>query len=194
MAPAAWAQLAQQLEAEQLKHSAAQDAGKAVGAKVRRATLAFQFGEFDGATSAALEAVSALKAVPAEIYCPDPHRNYALSGAIEAAASLSATLDFVRTGTFPSKPDYCDDTEYVSGLLGASSELSRYATRRATAGDVESVAACRDGVACARPRLHEAMLEFDLRNGPLRRKFDGLKYSLRRLEDLLYEQSLVGRS
>ena len=27
----------------------------------------------------------------------------------------------------------------------------------------------------------------------MRRKFDGLKYALRRLEDVLYEQSLVGR-
>ena len=46
-----------------------------------------------------------------------------------------------------------------------------------------------DGVS----KLHEALLEFDFRNGPLRRKFDGLKYALRRLEDVLYEQSLAGR-
>ena len=34
------------------------------------------------------------------------------------------------------------------------------------------------------------MLEFDFRNGPLRRKYDGLKYCLKNLEDLSFELSL----
>ena len=39
--------------------------------------------------------------------------------------------------------------------------------------------------------LNGQMLEFDLRNGPLRRKYDSLKYALRRVEDIWYELSLV---
>lgn len=35
------------------------------------------------------------------------------------------------------------------------------------------------------------MLEFDFRNGPLRRKYDGLKYALKNLEDITYELSLL---
>ena len=35
------------------------------------------------------------------------------------------------------------------------------------------------------------MLEFDFRNGPLRRKYDGLKYALKSVEDVLYELSLL---
>jgi hypothetical protein len=31
------------------------------------------------------------------------------------------------------------------------------------------------------------------RNGPLRRKFDGIKYVARKCEDLLYELSLSGK-
>lgn len=42
----------------------------------------------------------------------------------------------------------------------------------------------------ARPHVTPPLPDF--RNGPLRRKYDGLKYSLRRLQDILYEQSLVG--
>jgi len=34
-------------------------------------------------------------------------------------------------------------------------------------------------------------MSFDFRNGPLRRKYDGVKWGLRRLEDLLFEQSLL---
>lgn len=35
-------------------------------------------------------------------------------------------------------------------------------------------------------------MEFDFRNGPLRRKFDGVKYDVRKIDDILYELSLVG--
>ena len=35
------------------------------------------------------------------------------------------------------------------------------------------------------------MLQFDFRNGPLRRKYDGLKYALKTIEDVCYEMSLV---
>lgn len=38
------------------------------------------------------------------------------------------------------------------------------------------------------------MLEFDFRNGPLRRKFDGLKYALRLVEDIIFESSLIDKS
>lgn len=38
--------------------------------------------------------------------------------------------------------------------------------------------------------LNAKMLEFDFRNGPLRRKYDGLKYALRNIEDILFELSL----
>lgn len=38
------------------------------------------------------------------------------------------------------------------------------------------------------------MLEFDFRNGPLRRKYDGLKYALKLVEDIVFETSLVNKS
>jgi hypothetical protein len=34
------------------------------------------------------------------------------------------------------------------------------------------------------------MIEFDFRNGPLRRKYDGLKYAVKKIEEILYELSL----
>ena len=35
------------------------------------------------------------------------------------------------------------------------------------------------------------MIEFDFRNGPLRRKYDGLKYAIKKIEEILYELSLL---
>ena len=43
-------------------------------------------------------------------------------------------------------------------------------------------------------QLNGKMLEFNFRNGPLRKKYDGLKYALKRVEDLLFEASLVIKS
>ena len=40
-------------------------------------------------------------------------------------------------------------------------------------------------------QLNGKMLEFDFRNGPLRRKYDGLKYALKTIEDIIYETSLL---
>lgn len=40
-------------------------------------------------------------------------------------------------------------------------------------------------------QLNGKMLEFDFRNGPLRRKYDGLKYALKLVEDIVFEASLV---
>jgi hypothetical protein len=39
--------------------------------------------------------------------------------------------------------------------------------------------------------INAKMLEFDFRNGPLRRKYDGLKYVLRSVEDITFEMSLA---
>ena len=38
------------------------------------------------------------------------------------------------------------------------------------------------------------LLQFDFRNGPLRRKYDGTKYALKSLETLLYELAVTGTS
>ena len=72
--------------------------------------------------------------------------------------------------------------------MGGAENLAKYAVGRATAGDAASIAVCRDGVKA----LQGALAAF--RNGPLRRRFDGLKYQVKRLEDLLYEQSLIGKT
>jgi hypothetical protein len=41
-------------------------------------------------------------------------------------------------------------------------------------------------------KINQVLIAFDFRNGPLRRKFDGLKYSLKTIEDIAFELSLQG--
>ena len=57
-------------------------------------------------------------------------------------------------------------------VMGLSHELSRYAIKRASSLDVSAVSRCRDLLTI----LNGKLLEFEFRNGGLRRKYDGVKW------------------
>eukprot|EP01032_Pedospumella_encystans_P012231 gene12231-14163_t len=80
----------------------------------------------------------------------------------------------------------CNDNEYIGAVLSFAQSLNQYALGVACEGDVASIELCL-GVLT---EVNAKMLEFDFRNGPLRRKYDGLKYALRSMEDILFELSL----
>ena len=77
--------------------------------------------------------------------------------------------------------------EYLGGVLDFTGELNRIAVARATLRDKEAVLQARDVVEA----LQGQFLRFDLRNGALRKKYDALKYTLKKLENTLYELSLT---
>lgn len=87
----------------------------------------------------------------------------------------------------PSLMQPCSDEEYLGAAIGMTQELVRYAIGRACECDAVSIGLCSQLVS----QLHESLLEFDFRNGSLRKKYDGLKYAKRRLEALTYELSLL---
>uniref|UniRef100_A0A7S3H6D8 Uncharacterized protein n=1 Tax=Spumella elongata TaxID=89044 RepID=A0A7S3H6D8_9STRA len=80
----------------------------------------------------------------------------------------------------------CNDNEYIGAVLSFAQSLNQYALGVACEGDVASIELCLGVLA----EVNAKMLEFDFRNGPLRRKYDGLKYALRSMEDILFELSL----
>ncbi|KAI9993919.1 hypothetical protein PInf_016441 [Phytophthora infestans] len=80
--------------------------------------------------------------------------------------------------------------EYLGGVVDFTGELMRYAVVKATAREVDEVKRCKDMVEA----ISGELIQFDFRNGPLRRKFDSVKYNLRKLENTLYELSLVTNS
>lgn len=80
-----------------------------------------------------------------------------------------------------------ENEEYLGGVLDFTGELNRIAVAKATLRDKEAVQQARDIVEA----LQGQFLRFDLRNGALRKKYDALKYTLKKLESLLYELSLT---
>lgn len=116
-----------------------------------------------------------------------------LSFRLEDFCRIKAFSFFLETGRLvpPSKCPYATDEEYLAGAcMGLSQDLARYGMGRATVRDVTSVTIARNLVS----DIMDMLLQFDFRNGPLRRKYDGTKYALKTLETLLYELSVTGSS
>jgi len=121
-----------------------------------------------------------------------------LNQRVEDLCRFVAFSHFLQTGKMlpPSACRFSEkliatDEEYLAGAcMGVAQDLSRYAMGRATARDFGSVQQARDLV----HEILEYLLQFDFRNGFLRRKYDGTKYALKAVETLLYELSVTGAS
>lgn len=122
---------------------------------------------------------------------PRSAREANLSYRVEEYVRFKAFQTFLETGKLLpfSECMYATDEEYLAGAcMGLSQDLAKYAMGRATARDVDSVTIARNLV----QEIQTQLLQFDFRNGPLRRKFDGTKYALKTVETLLYELSVTG--
>jgi predicted translin family RNA/ssDNA-binding protein len=112
-----------------------------------------------------------------------------LSNRVEDHVRLTAYQHFLETGKLMKLPVGVTDEEYLGGAcMGLAQDLGRYGLGRATARDVESVQIAANLTG----QILEFLLQLDFRNGPLRRKYDGTKYSLKSLETLLYELTITG--
>lgn len=96
---------------------------------------------------------------------------------------------YLSEGRVPARSEVklADTEEYLGGVLDFTGELNRIAVARATVRDKAAVQRARD----ATESLQGQFLRFDLRNGALRKKYDALKYTLKKLENTLYELSLT---
>ena len=113
-----------------------------------------------------------------------------LGNCYESMVKVLAFKNFLAVGnviTMSQIPFAATDDEYLGGTMGFVQELNRYVVGRATKHDVASILICKDVL----EEFYGQMMQFDFRNGPNRRKFDGLKYALKRVQDILYELSLT---
>jgi predicted translin family RNA/ssDNA-binding protein len=118
------------------------------------------------------------------------HRPGHLSHRLEDYTRIRAMVHFLQTGELwhMSTDSVVTDEEYLAGAcMGLAQDLQRYGLGRATIRDVKSVTAAKDLV----QHILDFLVQIDFRNGPLRRKYDGVKYALQGLERLLYELAVT---
>ena len=146
-------------------------------------------GEMDKADAQIAEAVRVAEDLWPIVEKNAPLRHGSYAGGLEEYAEAAIFAHFIRTGKIlpSSELPRCDRDEYLGGVLDFTGELNRYCIAKATARDVDEVRKCRDVV----DALTGIFLKFDFRNGVLRKKYDGLKYTLKKMENTLYELSLT---
>lgn len=76
-----------------------------------------------------------------------------------------------------------DIEDYLIGLCNMSSELPRYVVNQVTIGDYD----CPKRVSKFLSDLYAAFRILNLRNDFLRKRFDGMKYDLKKVEEVLYD-------
>ncbi|XP_064989972.1 uncharacterized protein LOC135627713 [Musa acuminata AAA Group] len=118
----------------------------------------------------------------------------------QAAVSLIAFLHWLETGNLlvhaeAEKKLGLDNSEfgldiedYLIGICFMSNELPRYVVNQVTAGDYD----CPKTVLKFLTDLHSAFRMLNLRNDFLRKKFDGMKYDLRKVEEVYYDVKIRG--
>ncbi|MBI2574476.1 hypothetical protein HYV82_01170 [Candidatus Woesearchaeota archaeon] len=115
-------------------------------------------------------------------YTEEGHFRTAMQEYVEAACLFSV----VRESALPRRASLGVCAEhYLLGICDLSGELVRRAINAATKGNSKEALFIKGFL----QEIYGELLRFDYRNGELRRKFDGIKYDLQKLESLAFELS-----
>jgi len=81
-----------------------------------------------------------------------------------------------------------DADSYLLGLCDLTGELMRKSVNSAINKDFATVLRIKEFVT----DLYDEFMKFDLRNGELRKKFDEIKWNLKKIEDIAYDIKMKG--
>ncbi|CAM4533651.1 translin [Lepidochelys kempii] len=85
---------------------------------------------------------------------------------------------------------HLDIEDYLSGILTLASELSRLAVNSVTAGDYSRPLRISTFI----NELDSGFRLLNLKNDSLRKRYDGLKYDVKKIEEVVYDLSIRGLS
>jgi predicted translin family RNA/ssDNA-binding protein len=104
--------------------------------------------------------------------------------AIQEYVEALSLVEFIKTGKLiPYSEEYVDPENYLMGLCDLSGELVRKAINSSIKEDYGMAVKIRKIL----EELYIEMSKFELRNGELRRKYDGIKYDMKKLDDLVFQ-------
>ncbi len=116
------------------------------------------------------------------------HAKLYFEGSYKAAIQeyVEAVLFFycIDKGKILTRKELCVETNYyLLGICDLAGEFVRIAINSATKGKTKVAFKMKDVL----EQIYGEMIKFDLRNSELRRKYDGIKHSLHKLENLCFE-------
>jgi len=82
-----------------------------------------------------------------------------------------------------------DGENYLLGLCDLTGELARRAVFSVVNENYHEIKKIQEFV----ETIHNEFLEFELRNGEIRRKSDSIKYNLKKIEDIMYDLKIRGK-
>uniref|UniRef100_A0A3Q2EIH1 Translin n=1 Tax=Cyprinodon variegatus TaxID=28743 RepID=A0A3Q2EIH1_CYPVA len=83
---------------------------------------------------------------------------------------------------------HLDIEDFLAGVLIMASELSRLAVNSVTAGDYSRPLRISNFI----NELDSGFRLLNLKNDPLRKRYDGLKYDVKKIEEVVYDLSIRG--
>jgi predicted translin family RNA/ssDNA-binding protein len=114
----------------------------------------------------------------------------ALTKATEEYVEAVCFRSFLQNKPIPTAEQLDVSNEvYLGGLSDLTGELVRAAVHMAIDDSYETLIPIRDLI----DELYGYLLAFNFRNSNLRKKFDAIKYNLKKMEDLLLELKLKGK-
>lgn len=105
--------------------------------------------------------------------------------AVQEYVEALCYYEFIKNKKLPTHKELdVDDIEYyLLGVCDLTGELVRRAINSAIRGDTEPTFEIKDFVEA----IYNELMLFDFRGGELRKKFDSIKYDLKKLEQLAFD-------
>jgi len=118
------------------------------------------------------------------------HTSGSYKVAIQEYVEALCFYELMKNEKIPKNSDLKLDPEYyLMGLIDLTGELVRKAINSAIKGDYKTSIKLKDLVS----ELYDELMLFDFAGGELRKKFDSIKYDLKKLDDLALNLKLSNK-
>jgi len=109
--------------------------------------------------------------------------------AVQEYVEAKALIEFIKKGTIITyDKEFVDHEFYLLGLCDLGGELVRKAINSSINDDFKTAVKIREVL----EQIYVEMSKFDFRNSELRKKYDGIKYDLKKLDDLVFQLKMKG--
>jgi len=102
--------------------------------------------------------------------------------------SINTVAEILGVQSQPANGFHLDIEDYLMGLLQLCSELARFAVNAVTSGDYNRPMEISKFVG----ELNAGFRLLNLKNDSLRKRFDALKYDVKKIEEIVYDLSIRG--